>query len=87
VSRGLLVFVAFAGCVVLNLPLHAQESALPVDPNSQEVRDAQKQCTAEMKVKLLKEGVRKTAFGAEEEAFQRCKKITGWQSPPSPPAQ
>jgi hypothetical protein len=40
-----------------------------------------------MKVKLLKEGVRKTAFGAEEEAFERCKKITGWQSPPSPPAQ
>jgi hypothetical protein len=62
-------------------PAAAQDSALPVDRNSQEVRDAQKQCTAEMKVQLLKDKVKKTAWGAEEEAFQRCKKITGWQSP------
>jgi hypothetical protein len=59
----------------------AQEGALPVDRNSQEVRDAQKRCTEELKLQLFKEKVRKTIFGAEEEAFQRCKQITGWQSP------
>ena len=59
----------------------AQESALPVDRNSQEVHDAQRRCTEELKLQLFKEKVRKTIFGAEEEAFQRCKKITGWQSP------
>ena len=62
-------------------PAAAQDSALPVDRNSQEVRDAQRRCTDELKVQLLKENVRKTSWGAEEEAFQRCKKITGWQSP------
>jgi hypothetical protein len=87
VNRGLLVIVAIAASAVVTFPLCAQEPALPVDPNSQEVRDAQKQCTADLKIKLLKEGVRKTDFGAEEEAFQRCKKITGWQSPPLPVPQ
>jgi hypothetical protein len=62
-------------------PAAAQAPALPVDRNSQEVRDAQRKCTDELKVQLLKEKVRKTAWGAEEEAFQRCKQITGWQSP------
>jgi hypothetical protein len=87
VNRGLLVIVAIAASAVVTFPLCAQEPALPVDPNSQEVRDAQKQCTADLKIKLLKEGVRKTDFGAEEEAFQRCKKTTGWQSPPLPVPQ
>jgi len=87
VNRGLLVIVATAVSVVLAFPLRAQESDLPVDPNSQEVRDAQKQCTDDLKVKLLKEGVRKTIFGAEQEAFQRCKQITGWQSPQWPSSQ
>ena len=59
----------------------AQEGVLPMDRNSQEVRDAQRRCTEELKLQLFKEKVRKTIFGAEEEAFQRCKKITGWQSP------
>ena len=59
----------------------AAQTGLPTDRNSQEVRDAQKQCTAELKVKLFNDKVKKTVFGAEEEAFQRCKKITGWQSP------
>ena len=86
-NRGLLVIVATAVSVVLAFPLRAQESDLPVDPNSQEVRDAQKQCTDDLKVKLLKEGVRKTIFGAEQEAFQRCKQITGWQSPQWPSSQ
>jgi hypothetical protein len=62
-------------------PAAAQDSALPADTNSQQVRDAQRQCTEELKEKLFKDGVKKTVFGAEEEAFQRCKKITGWQSP------
>jgi hypothetical protein len=66
---------AFAG------PAAAQDSALPVDRNSQEVRDAQRRCTDELKAQLLKQKVRKTSWGAEEEAFLRCKKITGWQSP------
>jgi hypothetical protein len=77
-SLALLATIAF---VAASLPVAAQDSALPVDPNSQEVRDAQKQCTAELKEKLFKDKVKKTIFGAEEEAFQRCKKITGWQSP------
>jgi hypothetical protein len=76
-----LVLVATIALVAASFPAAAQESALPVDRNSQEVRDAQKQCTAELKQKLFKEKVKKTIFGAEEEAFQRCKKITGWQSP------
>lgn len=59
----------------------AQDPALPLDRNSEEVREAQRRCTDELKVQLLKEKVRKTSWGAEEEAFQRCKKITGWQSP------
>ena len=67
----------FAGAA----PAGAQSSPMPLDRNSQEVRDAQKQCTEELKVKLFNEKARKTIFGAEEEAFQRCKKITGWQSP------
>jgi hypothetical protein len=62
-------------------PAAAQDPALPVDRNSQEVREAQRLCTEELKSQLLKEKVRKTSWGAEEEAFQRCKKITGWQSP------
>jgi hypothetical protein len=76
-----LAFLATIAFVAASLPVAAQDSALPVDPNSQEVRDAQKQCTAELKEKLFKDKVKKTIFGAEEEAFQRCKKITGWQSP------
>ena len=86
-NRGSLVIVAIAASVALAFPLRAQEADLPVDPNSQEVRDAQKQCTDDLKVKLLKEGVRKTIFGAEQEAFQRCKQITGWQSPQWPSSQ
>jgi len=54
---------------------------LPVDRNSPEVRKAQKECVEKMKPELLKQGVRPTAWGAEEEAFKRCKEITGWQSP------
>jgi antitoxin component of RelBE/YafQ-DinJ toxin-antitoxin module len=76
-----LLSAATIALVAFSLTAVAQESALPVDRNSQEVRDAQKQCTEELKHQLLKEKVRKTIFGAEEEAFQRCKKITGWQSP------
>ena len=67
--------------IAFSAPAFAKDSALPVDRNSQEVRDAQKQCTDELKAKLLADKVKKTIFGAEEEAFQRCKKITGWQSP------
>ena len=74
-------FVPIAFIFAVALPGAAQDNALPVDRNSQEVRDAQKQCTAELKVKLFNDKVKKTIFGAEEEAFQRCKKITGWQSP------
>lgn len=73
--------VPIAFILALALPGAAQETALPLDRNSQEIRDAQKQCTAELKVKLFNDKVKKTIFGAEEEAFQRCKKITGWQSP------
>ncbi|HVG81577.1 MAG TPA: hypothetical protein VNB28_04775 [Methylomirabilota bacterium] len=76
-----LVSAATIAVVAISFPAAAQESVLPVDRNSQEVRDAQKQCTEELKQQLFKEKVRKTIFGAEEEAFQRCKKITGWQSP------
>ena len=76
-----LVSAATIAVVAFSFPAAAQESVLPVDRNSQEVRDAQKQCTEELKQQLFKEKVRKTIFGAEEEAFQRCKKITGWQSP------
>ena len=75
-----LVSAATIAVVAISFPAAAQESVLPVDRNSQEVRDAQKQCTEELKQQLFKEKVRKTIFGAEEEAFQRCKKITGWQS-------
>ena len=78
--RGLVLpFAALA--LGLAGPAAAQDSALPTDRNSQQVRDAQRQCTQELKEKLFKDGVKKTVFGAEEEAFQRCKKITGWQSP------
>jgi hypothetical protein len=59
----------------------AQDAPLPVDPNSLQVRQAQKECVEKMKPELLKQGVRPTSWGAEEEAFQRCKAITGWQSP------
>jgi hypothetical protein len=73
--------VPIAFMLALALPGAAQETALPLDRNSQEIRDAQKQCTAELKVKLFNDKVKKTIFGAEEEAFQRCKKITGWKMP------
>jgi hypothetical protein len=76
-----LSFLATIALVAASIPAAAQDPALPVDRNSQEVRDAQKQCTADLKEKLFKDKVKKTIFGAEEEAFQRCKKITGWQSP------
>ena len=59
----------------------AQEGALPVDTNSPEVRQAQRDCVAKLKVELLQQNVRRTAWGAEQEAFERCKEITGWQSP------
>jgi flagellar biosynthesis protein FliP len=76
-----LASIATIALVASTFAAAAQDSALPVDQNSQDVRDAQKQCTAELKEKLFKDKVKKTIFGAEEEAFQRCKKITGWQSP------
>jgi spermidine/putrescine-binding protein len=76
-----LAIAATIALVAASIPAAAQDSALPIDRNSQEIRDAQKQCTAELKEKLFKDKVKKTIFGAEEEAFQRCKKITGWQSP------
>lgn len=76
-----LAIAATIALVAASIPATAQDSALPIDRNSQEIRDAQKQCTAELKEKLFKEKVKKTIFGAEEEAFQRCKQITGWQSP------
>lgn len=76
-----LAIAATIALVAASIPAAAQDSALPIDRNSQEIRDAQKQCTAELKEKLFKDKVKKTIFGAEEEAFQRCKQITGWQSP------
>jgi hypothetical protein len=76
-----LAIAATIALVAASIPGAAQDSALPIDRNSQEIRDAQKQCTAELKEKLFKDKVKKTIFGAEEEAFQRCKQITGWQSP------
>lgn len=76
-----LAIAATIALVAASIPAAAQDPVLPVDRNSQEVRDAQKQCTAELKEKLFKDKVKKTIFGAEEEAFQRCKQITGWQSP------
>ena len=79
--RRLLLAPALAVILAASVPVRAQDQALPIDRNSQEVRDAQKQCTDELKQKLFEEKVKKTVFGAEEEAFQRCKKITGWQSP------
>ena len=80
-TRYFVLALAATGSIVAFLSSNAQESTLPIDRNSQEVRDAQKRCTAELKVKLLDEKAAKTAFGAEEMAFQRCKEITGWQSP------
>ena len=79
--RRLLFSPVLAALLAVSGPVQAQDQVLPVDRNSQEVRDAQKRCTEELKQKLLDEKVRKTVFGAEEEAFQRCKQITGWQSP------
>jgi hypothetical protein len=81
VIRRLLFSPVLAALLAVSGPVQAQDQVLPVDRNSQEVRDAQKQCTEELKQKLLDEKVKKTAWGAEEEAFQRCKTITGWQSP------
>ena len=79
--RRLLFSPVLAALLAVSGPVQAQDQVLPVDRNSQEVRDAQKQCTEELKQKLLDEKVKKTVWGAEEEAFQRCKQITGWQSP------
>lgn len=67
--------------LLLAYPAYAQDSALPVDRNSPEVRQAQRDCVAKLKIQLLQEKVRPTAWGAEQEAFARCKEITGWQSP------
>ncbi len=80
-TRKLAFALAAIGSIAASAPSNAQESALPVDRNSQEVRDAQKRCTADLKLKLFRDKMKKTVFGAEEEAFQRCKEITGWQSP------
>jgi len=81
VNRRLPFAIAITALVTAAVPAAAQDSAPPTDRNSPEIRDAQKQCTADLKVKLFKDKVKKTIFGAEEEAFQRCKKITGWESP------
>ena len=70
----LLVFISSASA-------SAQDAALPVDRNSPEVRQAQRDCVEKLKAQLLQEKVRPTAWGAEQEAFERCKEITGWQSP------
>jgi hypothetical protein len=78
IARRLLLLAMFVQFVPAAL---AQETALPVDRNSPEVRRAQRECVEKMKAQLLKEKVRATAWGAEEEAFTRCKEITGWQSP------
>ena len=67
--------------ILLILPASAQTSGLAVDSNSKDVKDAQTRCTNELAPKLLAEGVRPTKWGAREEAFIRCKEITGWQSP------
>ncbi len=80
-NRSFALVLATVVLLVVSMPVGAQDAALPIDPNSPEVRDAQKRCTAELKEKLFKEKVKKTIFGAEEEAFQRCKEITGWRSP------
>ncbi len=79
--RRLLVSALAPAVIALSAKVQAQDQVLPVDRNSQEVREAQKRCTDELKQKLFEEKLRKTIFGAEEEAFQRCKQITGWQSP------
>ena len=79
--RRILVSALAPAVLALSAQVQAQDQVLPVDRNSQEVREAQKQCTDELKRKLFEEKVRKTIFGAEEEAFERCKEITGWQSP------
>ena len=70
----LLIFISSASA-------SAQDAALPVDPNTPEVRQAQRECVEKLKAQLLQEKVRPTAWGAEQEAFERCKEITGWQSP------
>ncbi len=80
-TRRLPIAIAIVTLATAAIPAGAQESALPIDRNSPEIRDAQKQCTADLKIKLFKDKVTKTIFGAEDEAFQRCKKITGWESP------
>ena len=76
-NRRLPFAIAITALVASAIPAAAQETALPTDRNSQEIQDAQNRCTTELKVKLLRDKVKKTVFGAEEEAFQRCKKITG----------
>lgn len=81
VNRPLVLAIVITVLATAMGPATAEEPILPVDRNSPEVRDAQKQCTADLKVKLFEDKVKKTIFGAEEEAFQRCKKITGWESP------
>lgn len=73
--------IAATLAILLACPAAAQTSGLAVDTNSKDVKDAQTRCTNDMAPKLLAEGVRKTKWGAREEAFIRCKEITGWQSP------
>lgn len=80
-NRSFVLTLATVALFAVTMTVGAQESALPIDTNSRDVRDAQKRCTEELKEKLFKEKVKKTIFGAEEEAFQRCKDITGWRSP------
>jgi hypothetical protein len=73
--------LAAALAFLLVFPVVAQTSGLAIDTNSKEVKEAQTRCTQDMAPKLLADGVRKTKWGAREEAFIRCKEITGWQSP------